>query len=103
MLQSKEFDELADELTRNLKSPQDVSDMWLTKVAMERALEIEMEEHLGEKKQGQRPHGNSRNGYSPKTLKTDIWACLIFPPSRFPVLSLVMSYLDGEAHSTYVL
>ena len=48
MLQSKEFDELADRLARNLKSPQDVSDMtrWLTKVAMERALEIEMEEHL---------------------------------------------------------
>ena len=71
MLQSKEFDELADKLTKSLKSPQDVSDMtrWLTKVAMERALEIEMEEHLGEKNHGQRPNGNSRNGYSPKTLK----------------------------------
>jgi putative transposase len=30
-----------------------------------------MEEHLGEKSKGRRKHGNSRNGYTPKTLKTD--------------------------------
>lgn len=72
-MHSKEFDELADKLAKSLKSPKDVSDMtmMLTKVAMERALEIEMEEHLGEKEKGQRPTSNSRNGYSQKTLKTD--------------------------------
>ncbi len=72
-MHSKEFDELADKLAKSLKSPKDVSEMtrMLTKVAMERALEIEMEEHLGEKNEGKRPNGNSRNGYSPKTLKTD--------------------------------
>jgi len=39
----------------------DVSEMTrkLTKVAMERILEIEMEEHLREKKNGRRPSGNS--------------------------------------------
>jgi len=68
-----EFNELADHLAKNLKTSQDVSDMtkMLTKVAMERILEIEMEEHLGEKKNGQRPAKNSRNGYTQKTLKTD--------------------------------
>ena len=73
-MHSREFDELADKLARSLKSPKDVSEMtrMLTKVAMERALEIEMEEHLGEKTDGKRPNGNSRNGYSPKILKTDI-------------------------------
>ena len=73
MYDTDEFNELADKLASNLKSPQDVSEMtkMLAKVAMEHILEIEMEEHLGEKKNGQRPSGNSRNGYSQKTLKTD--------------------------------
>lgn len=72
-MHSKEFDELADKLAKSLKSPKDVSAMtkMLAKVAMERALEIEMEEHLGEKQNGQRPSGNTRNGYTQKTLKTD--------------------------------
>lgn len=72
-MHSKEFDELADKLARSLKSPKDVSAMtkMLAKVAMERALEIEMEEHLGEKTNGQRPSDNTRNGYTQKTLKTD--------------------------------
>ena len=30
-----------------------------------------MEEHLGEKKNGQRPSGNSRNGYTQRMLRTD--------------------------------
>ncbi len=73
MYDTDEFNELADKLASNLKTPQDVSEMtkMLAKVAMERILEIEMEEHLGEKKNGQRPSGNSRNGYTQKTLKTD--------------------------------
>lgn len=67
------FNELADKLAMNLKSEEDVSEMarMLTKVAIERALEIEMEEHLGEKSKGRRKTANSRNGYTPKTLKTD--------------------------------
>ena len=67
------FNELADKLAKNLKTEKDVSQMtrMLTKIAMERALEIEMEEHLGEKEKGVRPSGNSRNGYSQKILKTD--------------------------------
>jgi len=43
----------------------------LAKVAIERVLETEIEEHLGEKSNGRRKNRNSRNGYSPKTLKTD--------------------------------
>lgn len=67
------FTELADKLVVNLKSEDDVSEMtrMLTKVAIERALEIEMEEHLGEKSNGRRKNSNSRNGYTPETLKTD--------------------------------
>lgn len=73
MYDTEEFNELADKLAKNLKTQQDVSDMtkMLAKVAMERILELEMEEHLGEKKGGQRPSGNSRNGYTQKTVKTE--------------------------------
>jgi transposase-like protein len=72
-LDKETFNELVDKLAVNLKSEEDVSEMarMLTKVAIERALEIEMEEHLGEKSNGRRTNGNSRNGYTPKTLKTD--------------------------------
>ena len=68
-----DFNELADKLAKNLKTPEDVSEMtrMLSKVAMERILEIEMENHLGEKTNGQRPSENTRNGYTQKTLKTD--------------------------------
>ncbi len=72
-MNQKDFDEMADHLAKNLKTDKDVSAMMrmLSKVAMERAIEIEMEEHLGEKKEGRRPSSNSRNGYTQKILKTD--------------------------------
>ena len=68
-----DFNEMAEKLAQNLKTPEDVSEMtrMLSKVAMERILEIEMENHLGEKSKGLRTNGNSRNGYTHKTLKTD--------------------------------
>ncbi len=69
--------ELLDELLKDVKTQDDllgknglVKD--LTKVLLERALEAELTEHLGYDKhapQG-RGSGNSRNGTSPKTLKT---------------------------------
>ena len=63
------FNELADNLAMNLKSEKDVSEMarMLTKIAIESALEIEM----GEKSKGRRKNGNPRNGFTPKTLKTE--------------------------------
>jgi putative transposase len=72
-LDQKKFDELTDLLAQDLKTEKDVSVMtrMLSKFAMEKALEIEMEEHLGEKREGRRALGNSRNGYTQKTLKTD--------------------------------
>ena len=72
-MDQKKFDELTDLLAQDLKTEKDVSAMtrMLSKFAIEKALEIEMEEHLGEKREGRRDSGNSRNGYTQKTLKTD--------------------------------
>lgn len=64
---------LARELAKDLKTPDDLSALSaeLTKITVEAALNVELEEHLGYS-----PHelkgrnsGNSRNGSSPKTLK----------------------------------
>lgn len=64
---------LSVELAKHIKSEQDIAAVsrQLLKLTVERALQVEMEEHLGYAKHAQEGHGsgNSRNGYSSKTLK----------------------------------
>ena len=71
----KAIKELAKKLAKDLKSDKDLSVLSraLKKVAVEAALEAEMDEHLGyEKHQAKgRGTGNSRNGKSSKRLKGD--------------------------------
>jgi putative transposase len=70
--------ELLDELLKDYKSPEDLLGpggllKQLTGALVERALEAEMTEHLGyEKHEAKgRGTGNSRNGATAKTLRTD--------------------------------
>ena len=70
--------DLIDELLKDYKKPEDITGengllKQLTKAILERALEAEMTEELGyEKHERQKNNGgNSRNGRSRKTLKTD--------------------------------
>jgi transposase-like protein len=44
----------------------------LTKQVLETALEVEMSEHLGHDRGERSPTGNVRNGFSRKTVRTDI-------------------------------
>lgn len=64
---------LAAELAKDLKTPEDLSALsaQLTKITVEAALKAEMETHLGYAPHDEKGHnsGNSRNGYSSKTLK----------------------------------
>ena len=66
---------LARKIGKEFKSEQDVADFsrMLKKMAVEAALGAEMEAHLGYEKHDARGRGtgNSRNGYSRKTLKGD--------------------------------
>ena len=70
--------ELIDELLKDYEKPEDITGddgllKQLTKAVLERALESELTHELGYKKnypEG-RNNGNSRNGKSSKTLKTD--------------------------------
>ncbi len=63
---------LANELAKNLKTPEDLSqfDRLLKKLSVEAALNAEMTHHLGYEKNQSRPGANSRNGYSTKTVIT---------------------------------
>ena len=70
--------DLVDQLLRNYKQPEDVLGengllKKFTKALLERAMEVEMAEHLGYEKHDAAGDnsGNSRNGTSEKTLKGD--------------------------------
>ncbi len=71
-------------LSEQNKSEQDIAALsrQLLKLTVERALQVEMEEPLGYAKHAQEGHGsgNSRNGYSSKTLKGNIGEVEIQPP-----------------------
>ena len=75
VMNEKEMRALAAELAKNIKTEKDLSDFskQLKKMTVEAALGAEMEDHLGYAKHDTGGHhtGNSRNGYSGKTLKGD--------------------------------
>ncbi|EKO4991205.1 TPA: IS256-like element IS1414 family transposase, partial [Escherichia coli] len=71
-MDEKQLQALANELAKNLKTPEDLSqfDRLLKKLSVEAALNAEMTHHLGYEKNQSRPGANSRNGYSTKTVIT---------------------------------
>jgi putative transposase len=64
---------LANELAKDVKTPEDLNNLsaFLTKLTVEAALKVEMDNHLGYDKHELTGHhsGNSRNGYSSKIVK----------------------------------
>ncbi|EMZ56512.1 IS256-like element IS1414 family transposase [Escherichia coli] len=71
-MDEKQLQALANELVKNLKTPEDLSqfDRLLKKLSVEAALNAKMTHHLGYEKNQSRPGANSRNGYSTKTVIT---------------------------------
>jgi len=72
-MNKEDLEAFAREAAKGLKTEQDLNDFraMLTKVTVEAALNAELDEHLGYAKHGQSPAGNSRNGTSRKTLRTE--------------------------------
>lgn len=62
-MDEKQLQALANELAKNLKTPEDLSqfDRLLKKLSVEAALNAEMTHHLGYEKNQSRPGANSRN------------------------------------------
>ena len=71
----KKVKALANELAKDLKTPEDLSALsaQVMKMTVEAGLNGEMSHHLGYEPHKSSGHhtGNSRNGYSGKTLKGD--------------------------------
>ena len=73
--QNKKLEAIAKELAKEIKTEKDLSNLTqqLVKMTVEKALQVELDDHLGYYKHALagRGSGNSRNGYSEKTLKSE--------------------------------
>ena len=69
----KELEAFAKEAAKSLKTEKDLNDFsrMLKKITVEAALNAELDDHLGYDKHQSSSSGNSRNGYSSKTLITE--------------------------------
>lgn len=72
-MNKKELEAFAKEAAKNIKSPQDLTEFsqMLKKVAVEAALNAEMDDHLGYDKHEKSGASNSRNGSTSKIVKTE--------------------------------
>jgi putative transposase len=73
MMEKKELEAIAAAAAKNIKTEADLNELrqMLTKITVERALNVELDDHLGFDKHAQSDTDNSRNGYSSKTLQTE--------------------------------
>ncbi len=72
-MDKKALEAFAREAAKSIKTESDLDDFrkMLTKVTVETALNVELDEHLGYQKHQSRTNSNSRNGYSGKSIITD--------------------------------
>ncbi len=72
-MDTKQLEAFAKEAAKSIKSESDLNDFrqMLSKVAIETALNAELEEHLGYEKHSRSPSGNRRNGKLTKQLSTE--------------------------------
>ncbi len=72
-MDKKALEAFAREAAKSIKTESDLNNFrkMLTKVTVETALNVEIDEHLGYEKYSQKPNSNSRNGYSSKSIITD--------------------------------
>ena len=72
-MNKKGLEALAREAAKSLKTEKDLNEFsqMLTTVTVEAALNAELDEHLGYDRHRASDNGNSRNGYTRKSLKTE--------------------------------
>ena len=72
-MDKKELAAIAEAAAKNIKTEADLNELrqMLTKITVERALNVELDDHLGFDKHAQSDTDNSRNGYTSKTLQTE--------------------------------
>ena len=72
-MNKEDLEAFAREAAKGIKTEKDLTDMraMLTKVMVEAALSVELDEHLGYRKHEQSSSENSRNGVTRKTVRTE--------------------------------
>ena len=73
-MNTEELKQIALAAAKNIKTQQDLTEFqrMLTKVTVEAALNAELDDHLGYGRHEQSDGSNHRNGYSSKTVQTDV-------------------------------
>ena len=73
-MNKKELQAFAQAAAKNIKSQEDLNQFqqMLTKVTVEAALNAELDDHLGFDKHEQSKEDNNRNGYTSKTIRTEV-------------------------------
>jgi len=73
-MNKKELQTFAQAAAKNIKTQEDLSQFqqMLTKVTVEAALNAELDEHLGFDRHEQSETDNNRNGYTSKTIRTEV-------------------------------
>lgn len=72
-MNKKELQAIAQAAAKNIKTEADLNEFrqMLTKITVETALNTELDDHLGSARHESSESGNSRNGYTSKTLQTE--------------------------------
>ena len=72
-MNKKELQAIAQAATKNIRTEADLNEFrqMLTKITVETALNTELDDHLGFARHESSESGNSRNGYTSKTLQTE--------------------------------
>ena len=72
-MKKKELQAIAEAAAKNIKTEEDLNEFqqMLTKITVETALNVELDDHLGFDKHEQSDGDNNRNGYTSKTLQTE--------------------------------
>ncbi|MCP4286910.1 MAG: IS256 family transposase, partial [Gammaproteobacteria bacterium] len=73
-MKTEELKQIALAAAKNIKTQQDLAEFqqMLTKVTVEAALNAELDDHLGYERHEKADGSNHRNGYSSKTVQTDV-------------------------------
>ncbi len=73
-MNKRELEAIAQAAAKNIKTPEDLSQFQqvLTKITVEAALNAELDDHLGFGRHEQSKADNNRNGYTSKTIQTEV-------------------------------
>ncbi len=105
-MNKKELEAFARKAAKSIKTEKDLCDFsqMLKKIAVETALNVELDDHLGYDKHQASVADNSRNGYSSKTLITEDGSFEVDIPRIWspPILQDFVSPMTGTGLLSYI-